>query len=72
MLGTVIALVSSGRLCKCSTEPPAERDCQFGHCGLCQREPKVPGLYYKKHRNSTSYAQYEARTSEHLLERKTP
>ena len=52
-LGTVIVLVSSGidfantpRLY--STEPPAMRDCQFGHCGLCQWEPKVPGLY-KKH-----------------------
>ena len=31
-----------------ATEPPAKRDCQCGHCGLCQREPKVPGLY-KKH-----------------------
>ena len=31
-----------------ATEPPAKRDCQVGHCGLCQREPKVPGLY-KKH-----------------------
>ena len=31
-----------------ATEPPAKRDCQFGRCGLCQREPKVPGLY-KKH-----------------------
>ena len=53
-LGTVIVLVSSGidfvntpRFC-IATEPPAKRDCQFGHCGLCQREPKVPGLY-KKH-----------------------
>ena len=52
-LGTVIVLVSSGidfvntPLC-IATEPPAERDCQFGHYGLCQREPKVPGLY-KKH-----------------------
>ena len=50
-LGTVVVLISSGidfvntpRLY--SDEP--ERDCQFGHYGLCQREPKVPGLY-KKH-----------------------
>ena len=52
-LGTVIVLVSScidfvntPRLY--SDRAPAKRDCQFGHCGLCQREPKVPGLY-KKH-----------------------
>ena len=31
-----------------ATEPPAKRDCQVGHCGLCQKEPKVPGLC-KKH-----------------------
>ena len=29
-----------------ATKPPAKRDCQFGHYGLCQsaKVPKVPGL----------------------------
>ena len=47
--GTVIVLVSSGIDVCIATEPPAERDCEFGHYGLCQSEPKVPGLY-KKHK----------------------
>ena len=52
-LGTVIVLVSSGidfvntpRLY--SDRATCYKDCQFGHYGLCQREPKMPGLY-KKH-----------------------
>ena len=55
-----------------ATEPPAKRDCQFGHCGLCQREPKVPGLLQETHPNSTSFARDEARTSESLFDRQTP
>ena len=53
ILGKVIVLVSSGidfvnTPLLYSDEPPAKRYCQFGLYGLCQREPKVPGLY-KKH-----------------------
>ena len=90
-LGTVIALVSSGidfvntpRLYSDHATP--KRDCQFSHCGLCQTEPKVPGLY-KKH-TATQPAmpkirleplnvyltdrRLKARTSERLLDRQTP
>ena len=51
-LGTVIVLVSSGidfvNTPRLYSDPPTKRDCQFGHCGLCQRKPKVLELY-KKH-----------------------
>ena len=47
-LGTVIVLVSSGIDFVNTPRLYSDRDCQFGHYGLCQREPKVPGLY-KKH-----------------------
>ena len=47
-LGTVIVLVFSGIDFVNTPRLYSDRDCQFDHYSLCQREPKVPGLY-KKH-----------------------
>ena len=76
-LGTVIVLVSSGigfvntpRLY--SDRATCLKRLPIWPCGLCQREPKVPGLYKTHTANSTSYARDEARTSECLFDRQMP
>ena len=60
------------RLCKYSTfvyrlSHPL-REIAIWPYGLCQSEPKLPGLY-KKH---TAAQQDEAQNSEHILDRQTP
>ena len=76
-LGTVIVLVSSGidfvNTPRCiATEPPAERDCQFGLMVCARRSPKFAWTLQETHRNYTSYARDEARTYVRLLDRQTP
>ena len=63
-LGTVIALVSSGRSFANTPRLYSDRATRLERFpiwpyGLCQREPKVPGLY-KKH-TSTQLAMPETR-----------
>ena len=77
-LGTVIDLVSSGIDFVNTPRLHSDRATRLQRLpiwpyGLCQREPKVPGLY-KKHTATQlhSYARDEARTPERLIDRQTP
>ena len=76
-LGTVIVLVSSGidfvntsRLYS-HRATRIERLPIWPYC-LCQREPKVPGLYKKHTATQLIMPEMKARTSERLLDRQTP
>ena len=74
-LGTVIVLVSSGIDVCIATEPPAKRDCQFGlmvGARGCPEGAQSAWTLQETHRNSTSFAQDEARTPERLFDRQTP
>ena len=74
-LGTVIVLVSSGidlvntpRL----YSDRAKRDCQFLALWFVPEGSHSAWTLQGTHRNSTSYARDEARTSERLLDRQAP